>query len=352
MPEYLVIGQGLAGSALALKLLTRNRSFLVVDAGANNTSSRIAAGLYNPITGKLLTKTWNADQLFPQLTTFYQHAEKITRQNFLVQAPIYRPFLSHSEVNDWTGKSSYPEYEPYIQEIKTSSAYPYLKDPIGGIVLRQTGHLQTNAYIEAVRTLLIEHQKFRAVTIEYSQLKVDAEGVEYNGERFGKVIFCPGAELPPWFNWLPIKPLKGQTLTIELGLEPSPAEVINRGIYLVPQTEGNYRLGATYEHSTEPGITESGKEELLGRFGELFYPSPKVIRQDWGFRPTTPDRRPIIGTHPAFKSMAIVTGLGTKGVSLAPFCAEELLNSLENGIPVNKMVDIERYKVLYSGSPS
>ncbi len=76
-----------------------------------------------------------------------------------------------------------------------------------------------------------------------------------------------------------------------------------------------------------------------------------IVGQEWGLRPTTPDRRPILGQHPELKSAWVFNGMGTKGVSLAPYFADVLVRSLENGEPLNKEVDIERYKVLYWTSP-
>jgi hypothetical protein len=43
--------------------------------------------------------------------------------------------------------------------------------------------------------------------------------------------------------------------------------------------------------------------------------------------------------------------MGTKGVSLTPFLAEMLTRFIENGDPINKEVDLERYKLLYWSSP-
>jgi len=103
--DYLIIGQGLAGSALALKLLARSKRILVVDQPNHNVASRIAAGLFNPITGKKMVKTWLADKLFPALHTHYKDAEALTGKNFFYPMPIYRPFASIEEQNELMGKS-------------------------------------------------------------------------------------------------------------------------------------------------------------------------------------------------------------------------------------------------------
>ena len=59
--EVLIVGQGLAGSLLALELEKRGRKIHVVDNNPSTSSSKVAAGLYNPITGRKMTKTWMAD---------------------------------------------------------------------------------------------------------------------------------------------------------------------------------------------------------------------------------------------------------------------------------------------------
>jgi hypothetical protein len=44
--------------------------------------------------------------------------------------------------------------------------------------------------------------------------------------------------------------------------------------------------------------------------------------------------------------------MGTKGVSLAPYFSDALVRFIENDEPINKEVDIERYKLLYWSSPT
>jgi len=61
-------------------------------------------------------------------------------------------------------------------------------------------------------------------------------------------------------------------------------------------------------------------------------------------RPTTPDRKPILGVHPQHAQAVVFNGLGTKGVSLAPYFSGVLAEALENDAPINKEVDIDRYK--------
>ncbi len=56
MFDFLIVGQGLAGSLLAWELMQRGAKVLIVDNGMPN-ASQVAAGLINPITGMRFAKT-------------------------------------------------------------------------------------------------------------------------------------------------------------------------------------------------------------------------------------------------------------------------------------------------------
>ena len=48
-------------------------------------------------------------------------------------------------------------------------------------------------------------------------------------------------------------------------------------------------------------------------------------------RPTVKDRRPLVGQHAEHKNLYVLNGLGTRGVMIAPYVAEQLFNFIENG---------------------
>jgi glycine/D-amino acid oxidase-like deaminating enzyme len=122
---------------------------------------------------------------------------------------------------------------------------------------------------------------------------------------------------------------------------------------MVPDRQArNWKVGSTYYfHDREDGITEVARRDLQDRIAGLIKTGFEIVDQQWGFRPTTPDRRPILGRHPEFERLVVFNGLGTKGVTLAPYFSEVLIHWLEKGGQLHKEVDIERFKSVYSGSP-
>ena len=343
--DYIIIGLGLAGASVALRLHQQGKRILVMDSSAHNTSSRIAAGIFNPVTGRKMTKTWLADRLFPALHTFYREAEELTNCSFLHSLPIYRPFLSVEEQNEWMGKSSDPTFATFIRDVLKGPSMHGVNDRMGGLLLDQCGFLDTNAYVEGVRRLMMREQTYEEALIDELGVIHGEDAVRCGKYETGIVIFCTGVRTTSWFRWLPVRPLKGETLQVETALPPH--WIVNRGAYMVPQGNG-WRAGATYNQADHhPGITEESLAELKSAVEELIHLPFTVTGQQWGFRPTTPDRRPLLGRHPEYHRMWTFNGLGTKGVSLAPYFSGELISAIENGIPLNKDVDIERYKSLY-----
>ena len=63
--DYLIVGQGLAGTLVAWFLEQTGKTFIVIDKHDVSSSSNIAAGIMHPITGRRLVKSWRADDLIP-----------------------------------------------------------------------------------------------------------------------------------------------------------------------------------------------------------------------------------------------------------------------------------------------
>lgn len=348
--DYIIIGQGLAGSCLALQLIKQGKKILVFDEPQNNRASAVAAGLFNPVTGKFLKQAWIADKIYPYLFEFYQHAEKLLARKFFYPQPIYRPFINIEEQNEWMARSEEPHLKKFISTIFTQSAYGnQSNDPFGGILTTQSGYLDTNQFIQAVADLLKSENALEE-SFDFGGLQIFDNKVTYKNNEARGVIFCDGFGIKanPFFNWVPIRLLKGETLTISLAENPD--VIFNRGVYIVP-TEGRskFLVGATYNpDDLSEEITAQSRAELEEKLSDLIKIPFTINHQNWGMRVTTRDRKPVLGSHPEFKSLVIFNGLGTKGVSLAPYFSSVLAQWLEGRTEIPFEVNIERFKSLYS----
>jgi glycine/D-amino acid oxidase-like deaminating enzyme len=343
--DYIIVGQGLAGSCLAVELLNRKKKIAVIDFPMAQAASRVAAGLFNPVTGKKLSLTWLADELFPHLHKFYKDVERITDARFYFPMPVYRPFVSAGEQNEWMGRDS-DFLSQYVEKVYSTPAFEsQVINPYGGLLVKQCGYLDTIAFLTAIRNLVAQQGILLEEWFDEQALTVYPEKVSYRNLNASQVIFCTGvsANQSRFFSWLPIKPLKGEVL--QLQADEVVPRIYNRGVYAVP---GVWKAGATYNRfDGTTGVTPDALAELTNGLRSLIRFPYKITGQLWGFRPTVPDRRPILGIHPHHKNIIIFNGLGTKGVSLAPYFARQLVQWLENGHGLNNAVDIQRYKSVY-----
>lgn len=346
--EYLLIGQGLAGTSLGIHLMEAGADVLIMEDQRAESSSRVAAGLYNPVTGRKMVKTWMADTLFPYLENFYQRMESLTGQKFLHQRPIYRPFVSVEEQNEWMGKSASADFKDLVSRVATGPYLDHVNDPYGGILLEKAGFLDIPAYLDAMVAWFSSQHRLVSGTFSPDALHIRKEGVNIGEIEAKKIVFCDGtfAAGHTFFNWLPFRPVKGELLEVSLPVH-FPA-IVNRGVFVLELEDGLFRVGSTY-NNREPDWQPSadGREYLLEKLSALVPVPAEVKRHYAGVRPATADRRPILGFHPEHETIALFNGLGTKGVSLSPWFGKHLSEHFLSGKPLLDEVNISRYFSLY-----
>ncbi|MBN7815440.1 NAD(P)/FAD-dependent oxidoreductase [Algoriphagus pacificus] len=341
--DFLLIGQGIAGTALAYRLKQAGKKIRIIDQPTGNQSSRVAAGLYNPVTGRKMVKTWNADLLFPEIKPFYQELEEMTGERFLMEQNIYRPFLSIEEQNEWMGHSAEEGFLRYLEEIYTESQSPDLKDSYGGVLLKQSGWLKIPDFLEAMKSYFKEDLVIE--TFEEEELAFENELWQYKDFQAKALIYCNGlgAMQSRFFGFLPFAPVKGEILEVKQAFCPD--YIVNRGVFRVHLGEGIHRVGSTYtKHDLDQGPTESAKSEILERLEDLVkLPIEGIVSHKTGIRPATRDRKPFLGKHPKAESVYIFNGFGAKGVSLVPYFSKIMCDYLLGKTSIAKEVDIARY---------
>ncbi len=345
----LIVGGGLAGTLLAFRFWQNHKPFVLLDSGAGKLSSAVASGLINPVVVKHLGLSWMADKLVPEASVFYKYLEQTISAEFYHPLKIFRAFHHAEDARLWNQRRKEEEPARFFMEEAPSPAPPCTYIPLGGGVIQNAGRVDVEIFMKATREFLLQQQLLQSKEFNYPSLKPSGEGWIYEGETFQQVIFCQGVKSfdNPWFQWLPVNPLKGQLIKIyhpNLNNE----QAISRKIFILPQGGQFFKVGATYEHTPEEGNTRRGIEQLTEKFRE-------VIQQDenqsdlqitdtyYGFRPTIPDRRPILGEHPIYKGLYIFNGLGSKGYMLAPWFSEHLYNHIFKKKPLMDEVSVLRY---------
>jgi len=338
-PIINIIGFGLAGANIAWQLFKKKQPFVIYSLKENH-SSRVAAGIVNPIVFKRLTKSWNADILMDYAEKFYTKKEETLSVKLLARKSIHCIFSNLQDENDWSVKQNDNRFQHFLEPVANKKfenvSMPY---GCGGVVT--FGPLNINLFLDQSLAF------FENEGIKIYQKSFDYSTVLGNPKEL--FIFCEGIGIikNPFFNYLPLKPTHGETLIIETD-QLNFTDVLNKNMFVLPLGNNQFKIGATYNWEiTEPITTENGKNELLKKFEQLTSCSYKVIDHQAGIRPTVNDRRPLIGTHPIYKNAHVFNDMGTKGVLISPYYSAQFISYLLNEKLLDQEVNIERYRSLY-----
>ena len=341
--DFIIIGQGLAGTLLAHELIERGKSVIVFDKPELSQASKIAAGIWNPVVFKRLTKSWMIDRLLPKMTDRYEKiASRLGVDSFVSAKQYFKIITSENEKIFWQSKAS-SEMSTYlcaeIKNVKLKKNYE-----VGEVV--NAGNLDIKRFLDQSRNFFQKKNILLEDALDYSQILFKENEIEINSSTADKIIFCEGHKITqnPFFNFVAMKPVKGEIVTIKSESLFTEA-IINKGIFILPlKQKGFYKVGATYNWEELSDIpTKEGTESILSKLREIIDASFEVMQVDAGVRPSVSDRRPIIGKHPTNEKLWVFNGLGTKGVMIGPYFAELTANAICDNQSIPEEVNVERF---------
>jgi glycine/D-amino acid oxidase-like deaminating enzyme len=343
MGKFIIVGQGVAGTLLAFELERRGIDFELRDNNQNHSSS-VAAGIMNPVVFRRLTKTWNLDECWDLAIGTYKSLEEKLGERFLYVRPMRRLFASEQEFGFWEEKTQKPDFQKYIAQFPPDDKCPhYALNTYGNGLVRKVYNIDVQKFLNTARSYFTSNGKLSTQDVDYAEILAETEDCSYCG-----AIFCQGYKNfeNPFFKKLPVQNTKGQLITIKSG-ELSEHELLNRKCFVLPVGNQLFRVGATYEwENTSLNTTEAARIQILEKLKSLTNATFDVVEQHAGIRPTTPDRRPILGRHPEYDKLFILNGLGTKGYLLAPWCVQHLCKHIFEGSPISDEVNLQRFKVI------
>lgn len=319
---------------------------MVIDKPQLSSSSRIAAGVYNPFNFRQMMNNWRAIEMIDAAKDLYQHIENVSSSTIFTERKILKIFTSADERTLWE--------RACIEKTGLLADEKILENPFGesiiapyGIgVVNNGGSIDTGMLIYAVAEKLKEQNGFSEEEFDPEKLHINENEIVYDEKISAQqLIFCEGHLITknPLFNFVPIKPAKGQLLHVHIP-RLTLTDVLNRGAYLLPLGNELFVLGSTFDNDEVNEIpTESAVADLLSRLQKFVKTPVKVVSHYAGIRPAVQDRRPVIGTHPEYKRVSMMNGMGSKAVLLCPWLAEKLAEHIENQVELPKEVDLGRF---------
>lgn len=311
--EWLILGQGLAGTCLAFEFLERGIPLRIVDKGSGG-SSRVAAGLINPITGRNFEPSWLIEEFHPKALDFYDCLEKKFGARFWNPLPVQRLARSEKEWNKISKKLGTPEIGRWLAD---DAEAPTPAGFAGSVILKGGGWLDTRLFLKSAR--------------EYFQQLGIIDTTEYDlSEASSERILCQGSEGLMSNQLGNHRCAKGEILTVAAKW-PQDAIRIGAGGWLIPIGGGLFRIGSTYEWNQLDELpTEAGTKRISEIASVLGGPDFTVIEHVAGIRPILRKSQPLIGKNT--DGDWLFNALGSKGTLYAPGIASMLADWISKDI--------------------
>ncbi len=345
--EFIIIGQGICGTFLSYYLHKAEKKILVYDDAKPYTASKVASGVINPVTGRRIVKTWMIDDVMPFAVNAYQALEKELEIALIQQSNIL-DFHTTTQMQ-LAFDERLPQEVQYLKKVQNPQHWQqYFNYPFG---IGETNP----CWLIDINTLLVEWRKRlkqnnQLIESNFNiQYLTKNEQLETNNQK-PIILFCDGVSgfNNLYFNMLPYTKMKGEALIVSIPNLPR-TNMYKHGLNIVPWKNDLWWVGSSYEwqfETNEPTENFRKKTELLlASFLKIPF---TIIDHLASERPANIERRPFVGLHPIHQHIGILNGMGTKGCSLAPYFAHELVQHLVNGKSINSLADVQRFRKILS----
>lgn len=329
--DYIVAGQGIAGTLLSYELMQAGKTVMVIDQPNDRRASLVAGAVINPLSGKAYNPAQDADRFIPLALKTYKALETLLGNVLLEQKKLYvfpekeeqALAFEQARLNDantqlqWMPAKDYADWD----NLFTAQQGIGIQEPLWQVAAAEL--------LSRWRDHLIQRNAYRAASLNYDVLNVKGEQVVYEDITAKGIIFCEGAAAAtnPFLKMLPFTRNRGDVLLVSVpGL---PAQIYHRGLRLVPRAGGVFWCGSNYRWNFDNLEPDEHWREAARTALHQWLKLPFTIEQHLvAERPTTAGQVPLVGLHPQNKNIAVLNGLGTRGFSSGPYWAAQLCRLL------------------------
>jgi len=339
-PEVVVIGGGIAGSAVAIELADRGAGVRLIERNQPGTGATGAsAGMLTP-----QYEATEPDAVFrfgvACMAAYPAFVERIqalaswdvgfrtdgmlVANRTAAEAEEARRALDFQRDAGLTGGILSPEEARRVHGSVATDVHSWLWLPEAAQVDTQRLAVALADAVQAAGVTLVRH--------------VEVTAIASGGGRVAGVRLSDGSELDAavvviaagaWSRAidglpreLPVRPVRGQILRL-LPAEPLPWTLVcdHQGRYLVPRVNRTVLVGSTMEDvGFDDNVTEEGRDLLASAAASLIpaLGDTRIIESWAGLRPLSADSGPVLGPDPDMEGLFYATGCGRNGITFAP----------------------------------
>lgn len=349
--DYLIVGQGIAGSSLAYCLMQQGKSVVVMDNPRQLSASAVAAGLMQGVSGKFLTRNEFLMKCYDITLPLFKNMESVFETSLLTEMDTYR-FAEEIQLKKFEKKRRNPDYEGCFHPELVDCTLPNITIP-NCIKVLKSHVVQTSRFLDLFRNYFKDHNALVETYVSPRALTLQPDSVTYDDIHAKKIIFCTGglATKLPFFKHLPLRTIKGETILFSTPDLPQD-RILQRRLWVVPYGNQVFKMGGNYDPTQACLPTQKTLDIFTAFMAECGVSQYEVIHQMSGFRCFLEDQFPICGFLPEQPQIGLFCGFGSKGFITAPAMAALWAEDIEHGSKLPSDVLMSRIKAASPSSAS
>ncbi len=352
--DVLIIGGGIIGSAIAYYLSQEGAETVVIDQGTIGAqASSAAVGLIAPLrpfskSDDPYTKLLLASlALFPDIANELESISGIDiefqytgtiREVSLAKLEATKKWLrtwatSDSLEVEWLSGAQACQREASLHVGLEAALYAPKEGQVNAVqytrAFSEAARLKGATFLSNRAIVDVHHSQGRALSVSTMQ-----------GETIlcGHIVIAAGAWSGICSEWLgctlPIRPRRGQVLSLRPCNKSLQHILFANGIYLAPKRNGTILVGATSDEvGFDTSVTAEGLLWLLTKAIDAVptLKQARVVGYWAGLRPKTPDSRPLLGIVPGWKNVTVATGHNGFGITLSAITGRMIAHDVLSG---------------------
>ena len=337
-PEMLIVGAGVVGMTTALKLAERGVSVTLLDRQlVGREASWAGAGMLPPgnpanaVTPEARLRSYSHG-LWPEFAADLADRTGIDTGYHVCGA---------IEVCSVDQQDEFREHDAQwhaegirVEHLSADEVQHHVADMDGrfenAIFLPEFAQVRNPRYLKALKAACLQRgveilEHVHALDVHQKDDRISEVRVGDRTLQFDRICFAVGAWsaslLQPLGFSIPVKPVRGQIVQLQLPAQPFRCVIELGRRYLVPRRDGLILIGSTEEdagfakHTTTEGVAG------LLDFAKSLVPSlahAEVVQTWAGLRPGSPDELPLLGPVPGFSNVFIGAGHFRSGLQMSP----------------------------------
>ncbi|UCZ52858.1 FAD-binding oxidoreductase [Bacillus shivajii] len=358
--KYVVIGGGIVGACAAYFLSKKECDVTLIDKAFDGKATSAGAGIICPWISTVDDPDWYAIAsrgalYYPELiASLKEDGEIETGYRFTGALATSEDLAELKELKEKVDEKKAVQSEvgdvQILEAPEAQKLFPPLDKHLHALYVsgsaRLDGKLLANALVEGFKKnggkffeekVTLSKQEDGKIAVDTSEGTVTADQVIVAGGAWTNDLLNPlGLNIN-------VEAQRGQIAHLTVGEDTSNWPVVlpqDSSHYMVAFDDNRIAFGATREVGSgfDYRLTAGGVQEVLneglGVAPGLADATLKEVRV--GFRPMSPDLKPLLGRVPQYSNLIIATGLGASGLTMGPY-----VGSLAAKLALNEQIELD-----------